>query len=633
MHETSRSWWAGRSRAVPLSGIAVGTAIAVLVVAFLGPDAAVAGSYEVVACDAAPGGVNNAWHAREDRGTVASTSCPTRGDDARGLVVRNRIEDGTAPRGATASMSLSAPRGAELTRLAFGWDGRRVGGDWSLGLTGASDSDWIAGCPARPNSRRDPCRLGGGTVRQLDGRRSVRFVAICRGRGGCRTDAARSSRDRARARLAVHGAEVRIGDSSEPNLSGAGGALLGGGWLSGRVEGEFHAADNVGVRSTELEVDGERRSLDPRECDYTRRVPCPRAISRSYRLDTNELRDGEHEIAVTALDTASNVRLLARTIQVDNHAPAKVRDVRLAGRDGTRSTNSFDLRWTAPQGQAAPIARAHYRLCRVGPAPECVTGVRAGGRDGIDDLSVPARGDWRLRVWLEDAAGNADRSRASEPVVLSFDDRLPTSLSGGIETDDGPVRRATVDYGAEVAVSGALEDRGGDRLGGVPVTVLSRTRGAERFRRVDTVHTDARGTFSYRPRSGPSRTLRFQYEGDERHRPDTAEVKLTVRAKSTIAVNREHVRNGERVRFEGRLIGRPLPADGKLVELQAHYRDRWRTFAVTRTGSGGHWAHRYRFEATVGRVTYPFRARIPRERSYPYALGHSAVVRVTVHGR
>ena len=54
--------------------------------------------------------------------------------------------------------------------------------------------------------------------------------------------------------------------------------------------------------------------------------------------------------------------------------------------------------------------------------------------------------------------------------------------------------------------------------------------------------------------------------------------------------------------------------------------------AARRPHARGRWAYDYRFGATSGRITYRFRARIRREAAYPYELGHSRVVRVTVRG-
>jgi hypothetical protein len=105
-----------------------------------------------------------------------------------------------------------------------------------------------------------------------------------------------------------------------------------------------------------------------------------------------------------------------------------------------------------------------------------------------------------------------------------------------------------------------------------------------------------------------------------------------VPARTTLRVNRASLRNGESVRFSGRLAGRPVPEGGKLIDLQAHYRGRWRTFATPRSDGRGRWSYRYRFGATRGLVSYRFRARIRREAAYPYELGYSRTIAVTVRG-
>ncbi|MGH2979021.1 MAG: hypothetical protein ACRDLQ_05225, partial [Solirubrobacterales bacterium] len=146
------------------------------------------------------------------------------------------------------------------------------------------------------------------------------------------------------------------------------------------------------------------------------------------------------------------------------------------------------------------------------------------------------------------------------------------------------------------------------------------------------VMTDSAGRFSFATGVGPSRTVRFDYEGTRVTRPARAELRILVRARSSIAVDRRFALNGQAVRFRGRLRGRPIPEGGKLIDLQAFYRGRWRTFATPRTDAASRWSYDYRFEATRGRVTYRFRARIRRESAYPYELGRSRVVRVTVRG-
>jgi hypothetical protein len=126
--------------------------------------------------------------------------------------------------------------------------------------------------------------------------------------------------------------------------------------------------------------------------------------------------------------------------------------------------------------------------------------------------------------------------------------------------------------------------------------------------------------------------VRFRHPGGELLKPAAAELRLLAPARSTIAVDKRRVANGSGVRFAGRLIGGPVPDGGKLIDLQAFFRHRWRTFATPRADARGGWSYRYRFEATTGRVVYRFRARIRREAAYPYELGRSRTVRVTVLG-
>jgi hypothetical protein len=109
-------------------------------------------------------------------------------------------------------------------------------------------------------------------------------------------------------------------------------------------------------------------------------------------------------------------------------------------------------------------------------------------------------------------------------------------------------------------------------------------------------------------------------------------VYLRVGARSTFHADRHSFVNGETARFTGRLRGDHIPAGGKLVELQVFLRGRFRTFATAHTDDRGRWRYDYRFDGTRGRVKYRFRARVPREATYPFEAGSSRAVRVAVHG-
>ena len=43
----------------------------------------------------------------------------------------------------------------------------------------------------------------------------------------------------------------------------------------------------------------------------------------------------------------------------------------------------------------------------------------------LSSVQVPAPGEWTLRMWRRDQAGNADESNASNPVTLRYDPEAP----------------------------------------------------------------------------------------------------------------------------------------------------------------------------------------------------------------
>jgi hypothetical protein len=174
---------------------------------------------------------------------------------------------------------------------------------------------------------------------------------------------------------------------------------------------------------------------------------------------------------------------------------------------------------------------------------------------------------------------------------------------------------------------------GGAPVAGATVEVWSRPSmtGASSTL-VRRLRTSSLGGFAYTVPAGPSRTLRFRYAGSAALRPAAGDAAVRVPAAVSIRASRRSVRNGQTVAFGGRLRGRPIPATGRVVDLQAFYRGRWRTFATPRTTRTGAWRYRYRFGATRGRVVYRFRVVVRPEASYPYARGYSKTVRVTVTG-
>ena len=105
---------------------------------------------------------------------------------------------------------------------------------------------------------------------------------------------------------------------------------------------------------------------------------------------------------------------------------------------------------------------------------------------------------------------------------------------------------------------------------------------------------------------------------------------VAVKARVTLPALAAPIRSGRRVRFRGKLRGGYVPKRGKLVELQAFERGRWRSITTCGRTPRGAFSYRYRFSFRASGTTFPVRVRVRREASYPFALGTSKRVRVRV---
>lgn len=277
----------------------------------------------------------------------------------------------------------------------------------------------------------------------------------------------------------------------------------------------------------------------------------------------------------------------------------------------------------------------------------------APDRDGfsafIDDEHL-RDGIYDLRARAVDLAGNersTDRLTDGKRAALALPLRIKTRLVVGkpkrvrARGSRGKRRYRIVlvgkprsRFGRTIPLRGRLTSPGGNPLVGRNIQVLEQTNlRTAPWRPIATLRTSRTGRFTFKALRGPSRTLRFRFGGTDTIRGRTAEVRLRVRAATTMTVDRRRVVNGEGVTFRGRLRGRPFPAGGKLVEIQARGRGRWMTFGTTRARARtGRWSFPYRFSATRGTVQYRFRARVPRDSGYPYETGTSPSVVVGVRG-
>jgi hypothetical protein len=229
---------------------------------------------------------------------------------------------------------------------------------------------------------------------------------------------------------------ITIEDPQAPGAAILGGDLAAAGWRRGTQSLAVGAHDDgSGVRFGETVLDGARVVLTEYLCEKvsiggewrgTRMRPCLTDVSATHAVATAGFSDGPHALSHCSVDFAGNSACApARTVLIDNTPPADPRSIVLAGAEGWRRLNDFDLTWSNPgQGPASPIAGAAWRLTGPGGYD---TGARfAAGRDrsSLSDLVAPAAGAYSLALWLRDEAGN-EAPASAVTVPLRFDDVRP----------------------------------------------------------------------------------------------------------------------------------------------------------------------------------------------------------------
>jgi len=229
---------------------------------------------------------------------------------------------------------------------------------------------------------------------------------------------------------------LTVEDDRQPAALLTGGDLVAGGWRRG-TQSVFVGGDDggSGPRFGETFLDGNRVGFTEYQCNKvqvggewraTTMRPCGTSARTTHYVDTTAFSDGPHTVVHCTADFAGNGACTGdHTVLVDNNPPAHPRAPVLAGGDGWRRTDDFDLGWENPdQGPASPIAGAVWR---VSGASGYDTGARfAAGRnrDSLTDLAVPSAGAYSLQLWLRDEAGN-EAAGAAVTVPLRFDDVRP----------------------------------------------------------------------------------------------------------------------------------------------------------------------------------------------------------------
>lgn len=726
-------------------------AVAIVLAVVAAPSSASAGEYTIYACQADDAGyVSAAFEDFATRGMKWRRACDPRGKGLRGLVTANVPRAGRVEQGAQSGFILNAPPGTTFSR--FRWSGQAQRRDCRYALQLFAERPGTMpvsmknvranrGCP-RPGLAQSS---GAPFPRAYDLGGASRIVqrVVCLGSPKYQFCSAQGQNY-----IRTFSAEATVTDSSAPAVGVVqDSAFTQGQWVRGTQRFGYDASDNVGVKSATALISGGVRASESRSCDYAQRIPCPNG-GGPIAVNTAEAPEGSQPLTVAAEDAAGNrAESGAVTVRIDNAAPGAV-PIAVGGGETWRNANDFDVAWANPsEGDRAPITAAHFRLCRAS-GEECMNGDRASeGIAAVENLTVPSPGEWVLRLWREDAAGNQQADNASQPVHLRFDpeppqlgfenstvedptrvsvlvtDRISGLAGGGIEisragsgswqvlptTQDGdrlvtrvddaslppgdyelratahdqannlagtdrrldgqsmrlklPLRvatamkagvvekrsvtrkrkkgkvrrtvlepRATVSFGSKVHLGGRLVNRAGHPLTDAQVLVYSRPKeGTEQL--VGTVATDANGGFTYTVEARASHSFRFVYSGTATILPIEDTATLLVKGTSTFTVKPKRVQNGDSVTFNGRVKGRPLPAAGKLLELQVRFTSGWQTFRTIHTATDGTWQIPYLFDRTCGEQEFDFRAHLAGEAGWPLEAGNSRTLTVRVKGQ
>jgi hypothetical protein len=254
----------------------------------------------------------------------------------------------------------------------------------------------------------------------------------------------------------------------------------------------------------------------------------------------------------------------------------------------------------------------------------------ASGSLSFDTAALPD-GNHAFRLVVTDATGV--NAVAYGPVQVRTQNQLaecdPAANSPVSARFKGTRRSAVTRRSGATTVSGRIAGAGA----GVTVSLLSRERRSGATATVaSTAVTRASGTFTLRVPKGASRNLRAAWRVRATDPYLACSKALTVRvpARGTLRVTPRVVRAGRSIRLSGRLLGGRVPANGKLIDLQAHEAGRWRTFASVRTKTSGAFTARYRFRSSAPRRSYAMRARIRPDAAYPFSVGYTRSVKVRV---
>jgi len=340
--------------------------------------------------------------------------------------------------------------------------------------------------------------------------------------------------------LELLGSQLTLADSNLPSGTVTGGALAGGGTLSGTESLSYNAEDaDSGVRLVQLRVDGQLVAQNDyiSNCPYTGFAACPPSESNTISWNTASAADGEHSLELTVEDAAHNTSVIY---------------------DGTITT-----------------ANAPAKTSSLGALPGPGTG--AGGSAGVGASSTVDAGAANGTSASESAQLRLGVGRRISRTFAHRALRIPGRL---LDAQGHPIAGATLDVIQQVV--GSRQTR---------VIAHTRTRADGSFIARVPAGPSRLIEVAYRAFSAdPSYAAQ-------------AKVQESVGAGIQLNITPQRTNSTGTILLTGHVDG-PVPAQGVIVDLLVHYRGRWEPFRTPRTDAAGRFDVAYQFQGALGRYPF-----------------------------
>ncbi len=377
-----------------------------------------------------------------------SRACAATGE-GNGLIAADHLQSIGVPTSASrGTFNIKAPSQSSVAAIEYLRYLRRHSdsGDWFIGLRNALGEP-LDTCAAAPDcTSGDPADGALVSESGLD-TPSLSFGVWCAPTPPA--NSCDSGENFHRAYAALYSATVTISDPIAPTGVGLSGVPAA--WTSLSPTVQVAAADNVSVSSRTVRVDGNEVGRTDAVCDYSQTEPCAKTGSADVVVDLSGLADGAHQIQAVAFDPGGEFGSSAvQTLKVDRHAPVAPEVSLEGGRFAGATPRTLNA--TLPGSQAAPVTAVRSQACATtGGTCEAVqtTAVPANATAQAISVTPPGTdGDYEVRMWLVDAAGNEDSTNRATAMIS----RDTTPPDAGLQmAQAGDVPAGTTVNGTPVA--------------------------------------------------------------------------------------------------------------------------------------------------------------------------------------